>query len=217
MTERYWAAFRRQVFLLLKAAHDRLLTSAYSQSEEEDITGILANEIETFIQSADAPSWSIPFVVHDNPPVNDGIRKGKRRKRLDIVLVRTERGTRPRYEFEAKRLSKRYGLDRYCGADGLGAFINHEYGLSQEEAGMLGYVQTGTPAEWAAKAERLFGEKREQLHISGRTPWGTIKIPGSPPHCYRSKHIRTGSAGLITIVHLFLDFSQDESQTTLGR
>lgn len=94
------------------------------------------------------------FSVHDDPPISDGKRKGKRRQRVDLRLDSGEFSPRARFQFECKRLGKRHTVKIYLGAKGLGCFLRGDYAKDDDRAGMIGYVQSGDIGDWGTRIEK---------------------------------------------------------------
>jgi len=208
----YYAAFSRHAVHLILLGYGRLTASEWSEADEVTITGELTQATRAAIESEDAPDWAVHFAVHDDPPVKADDRTGKGRPRVDIILERTERGRHPRYHFEAKRLY-REGSDRdYLGDDGLGCFLSGRYAKDENEACMLGYVQSEEETIWAGRiSDRLQGSSAMYRICEGGS-WQdydsvlvklqTLRNIGS----YRTRHNRRGPLGAITITHLLLHF-----------
>ncbi len=163
----YHKSFRRQVFELLRLGYKRLDSPDFQNSEEEDITGEHIKGIRNVVEDRSCPSWAQHYAIHDDPKINTPERLGKRRHRLDIEFERTGAGKHPRYPFEAKRLSSQTHakMDKYLGSDGLRQFLAGNYASEQDEAGMLGCVQSETPSDWAKKAHAKFVKNTEMLHL----------------------------------------------------
>lgn len=205
--EDYRRVFRKQVFQLLKWGYDRLNASEYQTAEEEDITGELAKEINAVLQDRTYPEWVWRFYVHEEYRINVEGRKGKRRNRLDIVVIRVQCGTRPRFPFEAKRLSAgTHSIGNYLGSNGLGQFLAGDYGQDVSEGGMLGYVQSHTPDYWAQKANEKINNAPQDYQICKNGCWINEKIFEELALCYRSIHHRLLGKSPITIYHFFLVF-----------
>ena len=107
--------------------------------------------MKSVLRSRTAPNWTADLTVHDEVYVEDGIRRGKRRLRIDIEFEQVRRGPRPIFRFEAKRLRSAASLRAYLGRDGLGCFLDGRYAKDQDIAGMLGYVQSGTVEQRTAQ------------------------------------------------------------------
>ncbi len=123
--EDYRRIFRRQVFQLLKWGYDRLNAAIYQTAEEEDITGDLVKELDGITQGRSYPHWVGNLYIFEDPRVNVDGRKGKRRQKIDIEFVCVQHGPRPRFYFEAKRLSAgtHATIGKYLGSEGLGEFL----------------------------------------------------------------------------------------------
>ena len=203
----YRSVFRRQVFELLRRGYERLDSPDFQDSEEEDITGELIREIRNVTEDRSCPSWTHYYAIHDDPRINTPGRLGKRRLRLDIEFERTGAGKHPRYPFEAKRLSSQtHEIGKYLGKDGLKQFLAGNYAHEQDEAGMLGYVQSETPSDWARKAHDKFIKNTEMLHLCFDGEWKPVDNLAKFDNCYRSKHNRPSLGKPITLFHVFLSF-----------
>ncbi len=204
----YREVFRRQVFELLRRGYERLDYPDFQDSEEEDITGELIREIRNVIEDRSCPSWTQYYAIHDDPRINAPDRLGKRRLRLDIEFERTGAGKHPRYPFEAKRLSSQTHakMDKYLGIDGLRQFLSGNYASEQDEAGMLGYVQSEEPSDWARKAHDSFVNNTETLHLCSDGNWKHVDNLANLDNCYCSKHNRPSVGKPIALFHVFLSF-----------
>ena len=203
----YRSVFRKQVFELLRRGYERLDPPDFQDSEEEDITGELIREIRNVIEDRLGPSWAQHYAIHDDPKINTPGRLGKRRLRLDIEFERTCAGKHPRYPFEAKRLSSQtHEMGKYLGPDGLRQFLSGNYACEQNEAGMIGYVQSETPLDWARKAHDKFVKNRKMLNLCFDGEWKPVDNLAKFDNCYRSKHNRPPVGKSITLFHMFLSF-----------
>lgn len=204
----YRSVFRRQVFELLRRGYERLDSPDFQDSEEEDITGELIREIRNVTEDRSGPSWVSSYAIHDDPRINAPDRLGNRRLRLDIEFERTCSGKHPRYPFEAKRLSSRtYAtMEKYFGPDGLRQFLSGNYASEHDEAGMLGYVQSETPSDWARKAHDTFVKNTEILHLCFNGNWKPVDNLAKFDNCYCSKHNRPSVGKPISLFHVFLSF-----------
>ena len=203
----YHKAFRRQVFELLRRGYERLDSLAFKDSDEEDITGEFVREIRNVTEDRSSPSWTHCYAIHDDPRINALGRLGKRRLKLDIEFERTGAGKHPCYPFEAKRLSSHtHAIGKYLGPDGLGQFLSGNYASEQDEAGMLGYVQSETPSDWARKAHDTFVKNTEMLHLCFDGNWKPVDNLAKFDNCYCSKHNRPSAGKPTTLFHVFLSF-----------
>lgn len=205
-SEEYWKGFRRRVFTLIRMGYNRLDSTKYKSSEEPDITGELVKEMKT-VTDDPSPEWISRFVVHDESRINAPDRSGKRRKIVDILIQLTRRGPNPHYYFEAKRLSgKTFTVGKYLGKTGIGEFISGNYAFNENEAGMLGYVQSENPEEWASKILFEFKKNKASIQVCSGGEWSHVKVISDLDHCYCSRHKRPSIGRSITVYHLLLDF-----------
>ncbi len=205
--EDYRRIFRRQVFQLLKWGYNRLNAAIYQSAEEEDITGDLVKELDAITQDRSYPRWVGNLLLCEDPRVNVDGRKGKRRQKIDIEFVRIQHGPRPRFYFEAKRLSAgTHAIGKYLGSEGLGEFLVGNYGHEVNEAGMLGYIQTHTPESWAEKANNKLVNDAHAYQVGPGGCWTKKRIIEGFEHCYQTDHNRSIGKSPITIFHCFLVF-----------
>ena len=95
------AGFVSRCHELLAAGYARLDRSVLQHEEEPAITGFLVRELRNFVESPEAPAWAARFAVLDDPPLNHLATAGKSRPRVDLEFEITQRGPRPRFQFEA--------------------------------------------------------------------------------------------------------------------
>jgi hypothetical protein len=190
---------------LIGLGYDRLNAAVMQTWEETEITGDLVDAMDECLCSDSCPAELEHFETKDDAPQSVHGKKGKRRPRVDITIVRTGRGARRRIHFEAKRLYRAESVSQYVGPDGLGMFLNGSYGKDDSVGAMLGYVQQGKLAEWATKI-------RDELHGSPakyglEVPPGLVDASGTTKRAftYRSSHERSG-VGNIGIFHSLLLF-----------
>lgn len=200
-------AFLRNCHELLAMGYARMDAASFQTEEETAITGALVLAMNATLESSDAPLWVAHFVVLDDPPVNAPGRTGKRRRRVDIEVQRSQRGRRPRFQFEAKRLYKSGSVTAYLGSDGLGLFLAGEYAAGHPDAGMLGYVQHGDSLDWAGKIEQRLRGNRRDYRVSEGGDFKRQTLTPTLDSTYCSKHDRVAPADPITIFHALLLFN----------
>lgn len=203
----YYQTFLRRAHSLLGRGYAALDPSKYSSVEEEDITGDLVQAMQIVEDDPNAPPWVRLFSVHDDAGIHDPKRKGKRRRRLDIRIDSAAQRPRNRLSFEAKRLGPNHGVSIYLGENGLQRFIDGRYAEGETSAGMLGYVQTGSPDEWAEKIEKAIARDRAKLHLLASSPWRREQLVVELTHTYRSGHSRPSIGQPVEIYHTLLPFN----------
>lgn len=203
----YAMVLRYHAHELIEMGYRRMNIPSFAAWEEPAITGELVRVTRELLESDDAPAWAVYYSVGDDPPLNVPGRYGKSRPRVDIEFERIGvRGCRPRLRFEAKRLKKETGhsVAAYLGAEGMGCFISGKYPLTHDEAGMLGYVQSGEEEGWSNQIERTLDEKREQYSVV--LPLYHRQQICSLEHTYVSHHYSEGRSAVIVINHVLLCF-----------
>lgn len=201
----------RQVFLihvhrLLQIGYSRLVPAQFGNTEEPVITGRIAEEIEQFLDEPPLEGWEIFYEVFNEHPERDHRRKGNERLKTDIRIKSSGTSPRLRFIFEAKRLRDGGSLRAYFNEEGIGAFLNEEYAKDSLDAGMLGYVQTGTPNDWAARIEnRLIADEKRLRVIPGKG-WRRHRFDNGPEYSFLSSHSRSSSDHRIDVYHSLLVF-----------
>ena len=205
--EEYQPAFVLWAHRLLALGHGGLVPRDYALAEEENITGSLVEAMEAALDRPEAP-WMRWLSVHEDARVHDVARKGKRRRRVDIRIDCARTRPRSRLYFEAKRLGRGHGVSLYLGEDGLECFVDGRYAAREPIAGMLGYVQDGSPQQWARKISQAMSRSTSPARPLRRSPWRKEEIIAELPHTYRSGHARPTIGQPVEIYHTLLLFSE---------
>lgn len=172
--------------------------------EETEITGFITEAIQNRLNSPQTPERFDRYCVkEDNPTPGEG-RTGKRRMRIDIIIEASRPRPRPKYIFEAKRLSRpNHTISTYTGKEGLMRFITDRYAADCPEVTMMGYVQTDTSSYWVMQLEKQFeNDSAKQFLLAGKL--SKESITPDLTDVWSSDHNRT-SGSPITVFHLFLD------------
>ena len=200
-------SFREHVHRLVhwgyEDAHPRIQQpTSRADEEEESITGFIAESIKD-ITVWEKESWLKWFHVDDDPRVPTEGRSGKHRWKADLIIESNPHGG-PQYVFEAKRLKgSKHTAGRYTGSDGMGCFISGKYASRYDEAGMLGYVQSDSLAEWKDKVERKIDRDAKKLSLTGSQR--DEQVIDAFPLEWVSEHNRNSVRRSITIYHILLD------------
>lgn len=203
----YARALRLHAHELIAMGYVQMDSQLYVKWEEPAITGELVRIIRELIESDEAPDWAVYYSIGDDPPLNVAGKFGKSRPRVDIEFEKTGvRGLRPRLRFEAKRLGTTAGhtVDAYLGKDGMGCFISGKYPLTHDEAGMLGYLQSGSEKDWSDQIKETLDAKADYYCVVP-PPYHQQNIC-TLEHTYVSHHYATPQAGTIIIHHVLLRF-----------
>lgn len=203
----YDDVFVRRAHKILGMGYATLTPGDFATSDEEDITGELVNAVDAVLDKTNAPAWFRWFSVHEDPKVHDSTRKGKKCRRLDIRIDSSETRPRPRFCFEAKRLGPNHGVSVYLGSEGLQRFLDGRYARSERVAGMLGYVQTENPSDWASKIEEAMTSDEATVRPLKSSPWRSETLVAELPFTYRSGHARPEVGSPIEIYHTLLLFN----------
>ena len=203
----YAETFVRRTHKLVGRGYASLRPADFARAEEEDITGELVRAVETVLDDALAPRWMRWFSIHEEPREHDPARRGKRRLRLDIRIDTSQTRPRARMRFEAKRLGPNHGTSVYLGKEGIQCFLDGRYARDDTFAGMLGYVQEGSPDEWAVKIEQAMKSDAAKLCLRPSGCWHREKLLAGPSSTYRSAHNRPTVGQPIKIFHTLLLFN----------
>lgn len=203
--ESFSSAFRIGAHTLINWGYRGALSRIEHNSHEEPaITGYIVEAINNRLRAFDCPVWCEDFSVMENRPEEMEGHEGKGRNQPDLVIEGKMRG-RPEYIFEAKRLKKNgFGSGKYLGKDGLGCFLSGKYAARYNEAAMLGYIQSDSPADWQTEIRDKIN--REQTPLNLISPTQDIEIIGDFPYEWKTIHRREVIARSITIYHILLDF-----------
>ncbi len=202
------AQFRRHCHQLIAFGYDAIRGESHSESKENFITQRLKQAIQTGQSDGVLPNWADHYFVQDQIQVDVPGLEVDERPKIDIHFESTESRHRPTYHFEAKRLrtARSDSVSEYVGKDGLGMFLTELYGRVGNEGGMLGYVQSESPATWADKIGnrlRLDSPGNHQLTADGA--WAGVPLIAGLDHTYSTRHTRPTLRN-ITIYHTLLDF-----------
>lgn len=203
----YRRVFVRRVHEILEGGYRRLNHSDYATQEEPAITGDLKREMKAYLRDDAAALWADHFFVQEEEPVNDGVRKGKSRKRIDITVEISIPRPGASFRFEAKRLARGYSVGKYLGPEGLGCFICGDYARDDEDAGMIGYVQDDSAARWAVEIEKTLRADPEPHEVDVQDCWKTHVFPDGPHYGFASTHARKAVGRPIIIYHSLLPFN----------
>jgi hypothetical protein len=200
----YNDSFRRDAHQLLAWGYEDARHKITSDSEETEITGFIAEAIQSKLDSLDIPKRFARYGVSEDKPITGENRTGKRRRRIDIIIEYHQHGPNPKYVFEAKRLCKpNQKMRDYCGKEGLLRFVDGRYAAEFPEVAMVGYMQSHTLQYWTDKLQRAFDNDTEnKLRIE--ETFCKISVIISLSSEWVSKHKRVKKSS-ITIHHIFLD------------
>jgi len=88
----YLPSFVIHAHQLLKLGYDRLNPAEFAAAREETISGSLTEAMKSVLRSRTAPEWTADLTVHDEVHIEDGVRRGKRRLRIDIEFEQVRLG-----------------------------------------------------------------------------------------------------------------------------
>jgi hypothetical protein len=202
----YDYGFRRDAHQLLAWGYQDVLPQIHCNLTEEEITGIIVEAIEKRLDDPSTPEKFDRYSIDEEKPISVEGRKGKKRRRLDLVVVSGHSRPRPKYIFEAKRLRKNgYPISEYVGKDGLQCYIKGIYASQYPEAAMIGYIQSDAAIYWENELKRRFNhDPNNDLCI--KQILHKTQVLTSLPDAWVSEHERVVS-GSITVYHIFLNCS----------
>ncbi|MCY7391419.1 MAG: hypothetical protein LH647_07960 [Leptolyngbyaceae cyanobacterium CAN_BIN12] len=206
----YDYGFRRDAHQLLAWGYQDALPELHCNLQEEEITGLIVEAIEKRLDNPSTPEKFDRYSIDEEKPIAVEDRKGKKRRRLDLVVVSAHTRPRPKYIFEAKRLRKNsYPIGKYVGEDGLQCFVKGVYASQYPEAAMVGYVQSDAASYWESELKRRFnGDPNNDLRIIQLLQ--KVQVLSSMPNVWVSEHERvTGSS--IATYHIFLNCSESSA------
>jgi hypothetical protein len=202
----YRASFLRDTHRLVAQGYARMTPASFNGTMEEVITEKLVEAINAAIQSPGAESWMHRYHAVDNLSVSHPKKPGKQRPRVDIEITNVRAGTHPQFHFEAKRLGKGYPVGQYVGRKGLGCIVHADYARNHDDAGMLGYVQTGTCDDWGTKIEKKLMRDVAAHFLPHGSCWRQLIITKELSHTFRTQHDRPALSRPVDIYHTLLLF-----------
>ncbi len=202
----YDYGFRQDAHQLLAWGYQDALSEIHCNLVEEEITGLIVEAIEKRLDNPSTPEKFDRYSIDEEKPITVEGRKGKKRRRLDLVVVSGHSRPRPKYIFEAKRLRKNgYPIGRYVGKDGLQCFVKGVYASQYLEAAMVGYIQSDAASYWEIELKRSFdGDLHNDLRITQLLQ--KVQVLSSMPDVWVSEHGRRAGSS-ITMYHIFLNCS----------
>ena len=160
------------------------------------------------LEDLQSPRWAKNFSIIEEERVHDDKRFGKRRLRIDIAVIsHQQRGPRPRFRFEAKRLRDTDSRRDYLGHEGLGCILDGRYAKDDPDAGMLGYVHLDSLATHAVALREALGRDSGKYHTHEGGEWRVHPIIRGLS-TFQSVHRRPTVNRQIIIFHTLLDFCQ---------
>jgi len=209
----YDYGFRRDAHQLLAWGYQDALPQIHCDLQEEEITGLIVEAMEKRLDSPSTPEKFDRYSVDEEKPIAVEGRKGKKRRRLDLVVVSGHSRPRPKYIFEAKRLRKNgYPIGKYVGEDGLQCFVKGVYASEYSEAAMIGYIQSDVASYWESELKRSFDEDLHNNLCIIRL-LQKVQVLSSISDAWFSEHKRTEGSS-IAIYHIFFNCSASSAQTT---
>lgn len=196
--------FRRDAHQLLAWGYEDARYKIKADNEETDITGFIAENIDNRFSDPNTPSRFERYSLSEDKPIPGENRTGKSRRRLDLVIECSLGKPRPKYIFEAKRLSKgKVTIGDYTGEEGLQRYVYGIYASQYPEAAMIGCIQSDNSNYWLNELQRKFdNDSNKSLCIIKNLT--KVEIVPSLTNEWFSKHNRT-TGNAITVYHILLD------------
>lgn len=212
----YRRVFVGRVHQVLEGGYRRLDPTRFATEEETAITGELKREMKAYLRDPETPPWADNFFVQEEEPVNDGVRKGKSRSRVDIGVECSTPRPGASFSFESKRLARGYTVSKYLGDGGLGCILRGDYARDEDDAGMIGYMQDDDAAYWATQIEETIRADASAYEISDSEGWKPHSFPQGPAHGFVSKHHRGAVGRPVCVYHSLLLFCAASTQKSAG-
>jgi hypothetical protein len=175
----YAGQFRLHCHQLIVFGYRRIRAEDHRESHEDVITQRLKEGICAAQDERVLPGWADRYYVTDQVPVSVPGRLGKDRPKIDLEMQSAEARPCAIYHFEAKRLRRddTHSVSEYLGKDGLRMFLTEQYGRCGDEGGMLGYVQSDSPADWAGKVgRRLHPDRLGNCCLTADGAWAEVRL-----------------------------------------
>lgn len=180
--------------------------------DEYEITGLLAEGMDSRINSPETPDRFMLYAVHNEKPTSPKGELGNKRPKLDIQIERCGVRPKPHFTFEAKRLRDDTNcnvndtMKEYLGVEGIIRFVSARYAFESVEAAMLGCIQAHDAKFWFNQVRSAF----EADEKNGGTLYAAIgKLQHATvirdfPEEHVSLHARSSGVS-IQVFHLFID------------
>jgi len=213
-TERYWDSFRLNAHKLISWGYQDRIEEIVVAREETDITGLNSEAIDDRLSSPSRPNWCAQISIKEDNPVPGRGRRGRSRKRPDIILQSKKIG-HPEFIFEAKRLHKKNHREiKYISNDGLMCFINGSYAERFIEGCMLGYVQSENTPYWKGRIQQIIqNDPKGNLRLNG-LQHNKLIIPDFSDE-WVSEHDRIDGKRIL-VYHILLDCTISALQSSLN-
>ncbi len=202
----YRRSLRKHAHDLIALGYQELRAEDFSRNEEPEITRRLVRVMREITERDSSPPWMAQYSIQPESTLDVPGKRAKELPRVDIEVERVVHGIRPRFRFEAKRLSKNHKVGLYLGTDGLGCFTSGKYPLTHPEAGMLGYVQNQDEETWAEKIKEALRKSPARYSVTDDGQWRQHSITSRFKYTYCSKHSCSGREEDITVFHTLLRF-----------
>ena len=203
----YGDTFRLHSHQLLAWAYQDARHRFIPGLDEPDMTGLLAEAMENWLNDASTPDAYLHYTIGDQVPRSPAGQLGNRRLRLDITVIRS--GIRPRlsFIFEAKRLrTGTLPIGKYVGAGGMGDLISGRYAGEFPEAAMIGLFENQTLGYWQSELRRVFNEDAasQEPQLAVISTLAEVSVIDGLSGELESAHHRH-SVGLLRLFHIFLE------------
>ncbi|MDQ2731388.1 MAG: hypothetical protein M3Y56_07000 [Armatimonadota bacterium] len=200
----YNKRFRECVHQLLAWGYQDARSSIGSDTEEDAVTGYIAEAIEDRLDDLSTPpEYRIFYSIREQNRVRSKTRAGKNRKIIDIVAIYKNLPLKREFWFEAKRLrTSSFPISQYVQA-GMHRYLSGEYAAGLPEAAMVGYIQNSTFEHWVNELERcLISDATLRLKAALQKHLILDCLPDE----WLSEHNRADGTKF-SLFHIFLDCS----------
>jgi hypothetical protein len=175
-----------------------------SHSEEDEISDVLRWEMD----NEKKRRKPVPHLRFERESQSDLPDKERGIGYIDVHVIYSFE-LREYFAIECKRVADADAeLSRYYVTRGLVRFIRGKYSLGHPYAAMIGYVCSGRCAGIAEQiGKRVTESDRAVTALSEEWLWRREERFGNVPHLFSTKHAQSGINNEITLLHLFLEFT----------
>jgi len=219
----FWAVFVKLVLEITVEAYQRMRQDAKARRdwEENQFSRCLTQDyLQPLARQQPLALVAEPRVrVYSEglkKAMKDGHRVSQRAPEIDIkIFIPTWDYDRVYFAWECKRVADKQKSKEYAKLvaeyvpEGILRFINEEYAVDLDDAGMLGYVLAGDVSTIVQDINASIRRPHRTYQLSAKDCLASSCALGSFQDAYQSNHERFSSHKSVRLHHLFLTFDFD--------